>query len=107
MAESQNNTQFAPQKFKGLTTENAKDWVRQFENYCLYKDFNDVKKMALFRVLLVDSAAVWYDSLPATSTDTWANVKVAFETCYNPLCFMKYHHANYLFIKKTGGRVGR
>ena len=77
MAESQ-NTQFAPQKFKGLINENAKDWIRQFENYCQYKEFNADKKMALFKVLLVDSAAVWYDSLSETNTDTWAHVKTAF-----------------------------
>jgi len=59
MAESQkNNNQFAPQKFKGLTTETAKNWIRQFENYCQCKEYNDAKKMALFKVLLVDSAAV-------------------------------------------------
>jgi len=34
MAEAQSSTQFAPQKFKGLINENAKDWIRQFENYC-------------------------------------------------------------------------
>ena len=86
MAESQ-NTQFAPQKFKWLINENAKDWIRQFENYCQYKEFNADKKMALFKVLLVDSAAVWYDSLSETNTDTWAHVKMAFETRYNPVSY--------------------
>jgi len=75
MAEVQSNTQFAPQKFKGLINENAKDWIRQFDNYCQYKEFNADKKMALFKVLLVDSAAVWYDSLQDANTDTWAHVK--------------------------------
>jgi len=66
MAESQSNTQFAPpQKFKGLINENAKDWIKQLENYCQCKEFNEDKKMALFKVLLVDSAAIWYDSLTA------------------------------------------
>ena len=49
MAESQTNNQFSPQKFRGLTTENTKDWIRQFENYCTYKEYNDPKKMALLR----------------------------------------------------------
>ena len=93
MAESQSNTQFAPQKFKGLINENDKDWIRQLENYCQHKEFNADKKMALFKVLLVDSAAVWYDSLSEDNTDTWAHVKTAFETRYNPPEFMKYQHA--------------
>jgi len=58
--------------------------------------------MALFKVLLVDSAAVWYDSLQATSTNNWANVKTAFESRYIPPGFMKYQHANDLFSKKQG-----
>ena len=32
MAESQLSTQFSPKPFQGLTTENAKDWIRQFDN---------------------------------------------------------------------------
>ena len=99
---SNSNTQLVPQKFKGLINENAKDWIRQFENYCQYKEFNADKKMALFKVLLVDSAAVWYDSLSDDNTDTWAHVKMAFETRYNPPEFMKYQHANDLFNKKQG-----
>ena len=103
MAESQsNNNQFSPPKFRGLTTENAKDWIRQFENYCTYKDYNEAKKMALFKVLLTDSAAVWYDGLPNASTNSWGNLKTAFEMRYNPPGFMKYKHANDLFNNKQG-----
>jgi len=58
--------------------------------------------MALFKVLLTDSAAVWYDSLTNASTNTWVNLKAAFETRYNPPEFMKYRHANDLFNTKQG-----
>jgi len=78
MAESQTNNQFSPQKFRGLTTENAKDWIRQFENYCTYKEYTDPKKMALFKVLSIDTAAVWYGSLLNTSTNTWPNLEGSF-----------------------------
>ena len=56
--------------------------------------------MALFKVLLTHSAAVWYDSLTNASTNTWVNLKAAFETRYNPPEFMKYRHANDLFNTK-------
>jgi len=101
MAESQTNN-LLPQNFRGLITENAKDWIWQFENYCQYKEYSDSKKMALFKVLLVHSAAVWYDSLLPTNTDTWENMKTAFETHYNPPEFMKYQFANDLFNTKQG-----
>ena len=102
MAESQSSTQFLPKPFQGLTTENAKDWIKQFDNYCSYKAFKEARKMALFKVLLVGSAALWLDSLPAASTNNWANMKAAFETRYNPPGFMKYQYANDLFNIKQG-----
>jgi len=34
MADSRTNNQLSPHTFRGLTTENAKDWIRQFDNYC-------------------------------------------------------------------------
>jgi len=53
--------------------------------------------MALFKVLLVESAAVWHDSLPADTAGNWDQLKTAFETRYNLPGFMKYQHANELF----------
>jgi len=58
--------------------------------------------MALFKVLLVDSAAVCYDILVDNSINTWVNLKAAFETRYNPPEFMKYQFANDLFNAKQG-----
>jgi len=81
MAESQTNNLFLPPKFRGLTTENAKDWIRQFENYCSYKEYSDPKKMALLR-------SSWSIQLQCGSTNTWANLKIAFETRYNSPEFM-------------------
>ena len=63
MADASGSTRFAPPKFQGLTTENAKDWLREFEHYCLYKDMNGPKKLALFKVLLTSSAAIWLENL--------------------------------------------
>jgi len=51
MADSQSSNQFSPKQFRGLITENAKDWIRQFDNVCTYKAFEEQKKMALFKVL--------------------------------------------------------
>jgi len=61
--------------------------------------------MALFKVLLVESAAVWFDSLLKTSTNSWVNMKMAFETRYNPPGFMKYQYANDLFNTNRGTRL--
>ena len=69
MAESGSSTGFAPPKFPGLTTENANDWLCEFDNYCLYKDMNGAKKLALFKVLLTSSAGIWLENLPPTTTN--------------------------------------
>jgi len=78
MAESGSSTRFAPPKFQGLTTENAQDWIREFDNYSLYKDMNRAKKLALFKVLLTSSAAILLENLPRATTNSWENVKAAF-----------------------------
>ena len=63
--------------------------------------------MALFKVVLVESAAAWHDSLPADTAGNWAQLKTAFETRYNPPGFMKYQHTKYLFhMKQSDTSVG-
>jgi len=48
-----------PSEFRGTALEKAEQWLRQFENYCAFKTYNDDKKLAFCRVLLVDGAANW------------------------------------------------
>jgi len=85
-----------------MTTENATDWLHHFENFCAYKGYDDARIRALFRVMLTESAAVWYDSLATATTDSWEQTKDAFKTRYTTPEFMKYQHANALFNTKKG-----
>ena len=57
-SDSKSNSSFRPSNFRGLTTGNAKEWLAYFEKYCTYKEYNEAKAMTLFKVLLVESAAV-------------------------------------------------
>jgi len=86
-----------PPNFKGTTSEDAEAWLRHFKNYCAYKDFTDDKIRALFRVMLVDSAAVWFDSLTQAKRDDWEALKAEFLKRYTTPEFLKYKHANDLF----------
>ena len=79
----------APLKFRGVVSENAEAWIRQFKNYCEYRDYNDDKSKRLFKVLLIDSAAVWYDSLPDTVRGDWTQLQGAFRTRYMPAEFLQ------------------
>jgi len=100
--DSKLNSNISPSNFKGSTTDNAQDWLRHFENYCVYKAYDEAKTKALFRVVLTDSAAVWYDSLATDVTDDWTALKNAFKARYTTPEFMRYKHANDLFNSKQG-----
>ena len=76
--------------------------MRQFDNFRIYKEFEESKRMALFKVFLVVSAAACYDILLESDTDTWEHMKAAFEACYISLGFMKYKYANNPFNTKQG-----
>ena len=86
-----------PPNFKGTTCEDAEAWLRHFNNYCAYRAFTDDKTKALFRVMLVDSAAVWFDSLTQAIGDDWEALKREFLKRYTTPEFLKYKHANDLF----------
>ena len=70
-----------------------------------YKTYDATRKLALFRVLLVDHAATWYDSLPQpvageAAATTYDNLKAAFETRYKAPVVLKYRSAKELFSRK-------
>jgi len=75
-------------------------WLRRFNNFCTYKGFNDDKSKALFKVLLVDSVAVWLESVDVATANDWEALQEAFKVRYTTASFLKYHHANELFNKK-------
>ena len=53
----------APPVFSGDPSQDAGDWMRQFRNYCIYKDFSEGQMCNLFRVMLVGNAADWLETL--------------------------------------------
>ena len=57
-------------------SESADAWLRQFLNYCAYKGYDDDKTKALFRVLLVECAAVWFDSLEEAVQHDWTQLNL-------------------------------
>jgi len=91
---------FNPSLFRGTTTEDAETWLRRFNNFCTYKEFNADKSKALFKVLLVDSAGSWLESVDAATADDWTALQAAFKSRYTTASFLKYQHANELFNKK-------
>ena len=101
-SDSEMDSNISPTNLKGVATENAPDWLRRFENCCEYKGYDETKKKTLFKVVLTDSAAVWYDSLPTATTNSWAQISEVFKSRYTTPEFMRYQHANDLFNTKQG-----
>ena len=103
--ESGSSSTIYPPNFKGTTAEDAEAWLRHFKNYCAYKQYADDKAKALFRVVLIDSAAVWYDSLDQAEQADWERLKTAFLQRYTTPEFLKYKHANSLFNHKQESKT--
>jgi len=94
----------SPPNFKGTATENAEVWLRHFGNYCTYKGYDEARTKALFKVMLIDTAAEWFDSVPQATQNNWDNLKAAFLQRYTTPEFMKYKHAHKLFNHKQEGK---
>jgi len=51
--DSDNDSEMAEERtiatiqFKGLANDDAEQWMKHFENYCAYKNYDDPKKLAL------------------------------------------------------------
>ena len=53
----------APPVFSGSSSQDPGDWMRRFQNYCIYKNLSEGQMCNLFRVMLVGNAADWLETL--------------------------------------------
>ena len=89
-----------PSPFLGRSSDDADDFYQQFTKYVAYKELNDEKQFALFKVLLSGQAGLWLEGLPANKKDTWANMKTSFETTYRKPILMKYRCGKEIFSRR-------
>ena len=57
-----------PPTFSGSSEEDVQVWIKQFEQFCVFKKLNNDQKLASIGLLLRGQAAVWYHGLPAEIT---------------------------------------
>ena len=91
-----------PPVFSGKATDDADAWIRHFNNYCRYKEYNNAKSLALFRVLLTGNAALWLDALPDTTVGDLDRLRTAFTERYQTPEILKFKSAKEIFSKKQG-----
>ena len=92
-----------PSLFTGKTTDNPGDWLRQFENYALYKGLTDEQQCNFFRVLMSGPAADWLETVHIdVDPVTFAAYKTAFLTRYQMPQITKYKSAREIFSRTQG-----
>ena len=90
----------APATFSGKTEEGAENWLRHFQNYCAYKGYPDQKKLQLFKVLMVQNAALWMDALTETIAGDLTQLIAAFGERYKTPQILKYRCSQELFNRR-------
>jgi len=90
----------SPGQFHGRLDENGSEWLRQFQNYCAFRGFDNVKSLALMKVLLTDAAANWVESLDEKSMGTYAALLASFKSRYMQPDALKYKSAKELYSRK-------
>ena len=90
----------APIQFAGSPSEDGESWYRHFNNYCMYKGYDEAKTLGLFKVLLKDNAALWLDSQPQDVLANLASLKTAFDERYRTPEVMRYKSAKEIFSRR-------
>jgi len=94
-----------PPPFRSTTAEDAETWLCKFNNFCQYKEYGEDKAKAFFKVLLMESATVWLESVNVATVGNWTTLQQAFKARYMRASFLKYKHASELFNKKQNSET--
>jgi len=89
-----------PPVFSGDPSQDAGDWMRQFRNYCIYKNLSEGQMFNLFRVMLVGNAADWLETLTFDEQfPTFDDLSLEFFTRYKSPEVAKYKSAKDIFSR--------
>ena len=72
-----------PPTFSGSSEEDVQVWIKQFEQFCVFKKLNNDQKLASIGLLLRGQAAVWYHGLPADITANLNSLKEKLVSTYS------------------------
>jgi hypothetical protein len=89
-----------PPVFTGTISQEPKAWLNNLQAYSAYKDLDDTKKLALFKLRLDGYAREWLTTLAADKQDTFAHLSAAFLETFQPRELEKFRFAKELFNLK-------
>ena len=73
---------FQPHGYSGKTTENARDFLSSFNNYCKLNNIDDSEKVLSFEMCLSGTAKCWYLGLPKDTKNDFTQTLAEFEKNY-------------------------
>jgi len=101
VAAVERSIQFQPPFFEGKPTDDAYQFLRQFERFTTWKGIaDDNAKKNLLGMTFRAEAAVWIDSLPDAQKDTLVHLTEAFEKRYLSPEVVKQRSAKDIFTSK-------
>ena len=68
--------------FSGLAHEDANSWIQIFVNRCTVYDIPNLRKIALFKILLGGAALRWFQGLTPAVQGNWEQTLAAFQAFY-------------------------
>ena len=81
---------FCPEPFKGTEAEDAAIWFTRFQMYVTLKSWTEQQAAKALPMLLTNSAATWFHSLPDEDKRSFQKLKQAFEQRYLPHPAMRW-----------------
>lgn len=70
-------------KISGFSSENGKNFLMEFESFCLYQNLTtDDRRVAAFHLHLSGPALIWFNSLEIPVKRTWFALKNSFTEQY-------------------------
>ena len=73
---------FQPGEFTGKTTDNARDFMSTFNNYCKLNNIDDTDALLTFEMCLSGAAKWWFNGLSPESKKDIKQVEKQFEKTF-------------------------
>ena len=71
-----------PGVFTGSISENAREWLNNFESYVVLNDLSEKDTILTFSLLLKTGARLFFNNIPEHECKSWNNIKECFKTTY-------------------------
>ena len=71
-----------PVIFTGRISENARQWIVNFESYCELNNIDEEPKILTFSLLVKSGAKSLFNSLSDNERKSWDTIKAKFTTTY-------------------------